>query len=392
MNKKNTVVITDKSRLWAVMLSGFFLAMATALTVYVNSSFLETAVSKTYVGLVFSIAFTITLFLLPRYGAVIERFKNHTTLLGVLFLQLLVTILMALNISALLTLFCFVLYIIFTTVTIVNYDIFLKRLTVNSSTGRIRGMFWTFVNLGFVFSPFFAGSLVERYGYGAAYVASAVALIPTMLIIWLAYRGQIDTIRYRKHERVRRTLSRIWRNHNLRGIFIIAVLLYLFYSWMVIYTPLFLLEAGYDWKQIGAMFTVMLIPFVIVEYPAGWLADRFFGETEMLTIGFILMFLSVVSLLVAQQYWVLMLVLFFSRVGASLVEIMRESYFYKQVAVSDIDMIDMFRNTASFGHLLGPLIASALLWGGLDLSSIFVVLSVVIVMGTGIPLMMKDTK
>ena len=55
------------------------------------------------------------------------------------------------------------------------------------------------------------------------------------------------------------------------------------YAWMVIYTPLHMLDLGFTWEEIGQIFTIMLIPFVLVEYPAGWLADKYIGETEMMS-------------------------------------------------------------------------------------------------------------
>jgi MFS family permease len=379
-------------RLAAILFSGFFVAMGTALVVYIHSSFLETVVSETQVGLVFAAGYFAAMLAMQRYGDLIKRFRNVTTLIWVLLFQMFVTVLMAVNVWAPLTLLCFVLHIVCTTVTIINYDLFLKGLGGTSSTGRLRGLFWTLVNFGFVFSPFFTGQLVSYFGYRAAYMAAAFILIPSIFVIWLAYRNEQDTAVYRRHETVRKTLIRIWRRPNMRGIFSVAVLLYLFYSWMVIYTPLYLLESGFDWEQIGTLFTVMLIPFVLFEYPAGWLADKYFGETELLVLGFAIMALSVLGFLVATEFWVVMLMLFLTRVGASLVEIMRDTYFYKNVAANDLDMIETFRNTSSFGHLTGPVLASIFLWFGLDLPSIFIVLSLLMMVAVCIPESMVDTK
>ena len=41
-------------------------------------------------------------------------------------------------------------------------------------------------------------------------------------------------------------------------------------------------------------------------------------------------------------------VMFFSRIGASLLEIMRDSYFYKRIDGDDIDLIDFFRTRNNF--------------------------------------------
>ena len=58
----------------------------------------------------------------------------------------------------------------------------------------------------------------------------------------------------------------------------------------------------------------MLIPFVLIEYPAGWLADKYLGETEMLTLGFVIIGIAVLALLQAATFWQVMFVLFLSRI------------------------------------------------------------------------------
>ena len=54
--------------------------------------------------------------------------------------------------------------------------------------------------------------------------------------------------------------------------------------------------------------------------------------------------------------------LFFSRVGASLVEAMRESYFFKIVSAKDVQYINFFRTTAPLGYLLGTILAIIIIY------------------------------
>jgi MFS family permease len=223
-----------------------------------------------------------------------------------------------------------------------------------------------------------------------AYFVSGLILIPAWLLIFFTYRRSKHN-HFKKHHDLLNTVKKIHKNRDLRGIYMIAMLLYLFYSWMVIYTPIHLIETGFTWEQIGIIFTVMLVPFVVVEYPAGWLADRYLGETEMLTLGFAIMVLSVLALMFVTGYWMVMLVLFLSRVGASLVEIMRDTYFYKKVDEDDIDLVDLFRNTRSIAYVFGPFLASGILTLGYGIPQIFLVLAVLMFVGLLIPFHIEDT-
>ncbi len=375
----------------AILSSGFFLSMSTGLVLYINSSFLEAFVSARYVGVVFSLAYIATIVVMQNYGRLISRFGNSYVLYANMLAQLGALLVMAKSTSPWLVLPAFVAFIIAAATTIVNYDIYLKELATVHKTGRLRGIFWTVVNAGILVSPFTTGKLLAFGGFPLVYLVSAILIVPAVILMYVAYNGNRYRIPYRKHEGAGKTLRRIWKDRNMRGIFLIALALYLFYSWMVIYTPLYLLEAGFSWSEITVMFTFMLIPFVLVEYPAGYVADTYFGETEMLTIGLGIMAVSVFTFMVVDTFIGMMIVLFCSRVGASLVEIMRESYFYKTVKSGDLDMIDTFRNTGSFAYVLGPIIATGLMAAGLPFAALFFVLAFVLVFAAVLPGTIRDT-
>jgi hypothetical protein len=46
------------------------------------------------------------------------------------------------------------------------------------------------------------------------------------------------------------------------------------------------------------------------------------------------------------------LVMFLTRVGAAMVEILRDSYFYKRIDGNDVDLIGFFRTAMPVGYLL----------------------------------------
>lgn len=380
-----------RSYLQVILSTGFLTAVSTALVVYINSTFLESLVKPDQVGLVFSSAYIITLISMEFYGRLIAKLKNHRVFIYAFLIELISLVLMGLNIDRILSLLAFICFTVIMNLLVINFDLLLETISTNSETGRIRGVFYTVYNLGFLFGPLFTGMLVSKYGFTASYFLSAALIVPSILLIFHTY-SKSEKVFYKKHTPLKRTLKHIIHDKDLRGIFLIAFMLYFFYSWMIIYSPLYLLELGLDWAQIGSIFTVMLIPFVLLEYPAGWLADKYLGEVEMLTLGFAIMSVSIFSLLFVSNYWEVMIVLFCSRIGASLVEIMRDTYFYKKVDVEDIDLVDNFRNTRSLAYMISPLLASAILAFGFGLNMIFVILGILLVLATVIPTTIRDTK
>jgi predicted MFS family arabinose efflux permease len=129
---------------------------------------------------------------------------------------------------------------------------------------------------------------------------------------------------------------------------------------MVIYLPLLLSkEMGFGWPKIGVMFTIMLMPFLLLELPAGFLADKKIGEREILIAGFFIMFLATLAIprLASAAFLTWAAVLFATRVGASLVEIGSETYFFKHVKEEDTGLISLFRMTRPLSFVVAPLFA-----------------------------------
>jgi len=133
---------------------------------------------------------------------------------------------------------------------------------------------------------------------------------------------------------------------------------------MIIYTPLYLLELGFSWADIGKIFTVMLLPFVFLQYLAGYLADKKFEERDMIIFSLIVISLSTLSIffLSSKSLIVWALILFCTRIGASLIEILRDSYFYKRIDCRDVDIINFFRSVRPMAYIFGLLIATPIVY------------------------------
>lgn len=141
------------------------------------------------------------------------------------------------------------------------------------------------------------------------------------------------------------------------------------------------------------MFAVMLLPFALLELPAGKIADRLLGEKELLAAGFIItaFFTALMSLTVAADIVFWTFILFMTRVGASLIEIMTESYFFKHVGGGDNTLIGFFRIMRPAAYIAGPLVGTiALVF--VDFRFIFLILSAIVLLGLYYTSMIRDTR
>ena len=166
-----------------------------------------------------------------------------------------------------------------------NIDIFLEKYSANKTTGQIRGFYLTSINLAWMLSPLISSFVLVNNEYWKIFLISAIPLIPMIMIIMAKFSKFTDPV-YAEPS-LFLAGKQVWHNVNLRRIYIINFLLRFFYSWMVIYTPIYLYNYIHlSWGQISLITMFMLIPFVILDYPLGRLADKKLGEKEMLIIAF----------------------------------------------------------------------------------------------------------
>jgi MFS family permease len=162
---------------------------------------------------------------------------------------------------------------------------------------------------------------------------------------------------------------------------------------MVIYVPLYLIEyIHFDWKEIGALFTIMLLPFVLFEIPAGWISDKKLGEQEMMIGGFLIATGAIVAIpFLHNAFLSWAVVLFISRVGASLVEVTTESYFFKKIGAKDSDLLSIFRMTRSVSYLVTPAIV-VVTFLALSFQYSFLILALITLSGILFASRIRDTK
>ncbi|MFA5023890.1 MAG: MFS transporter [Patescibacteria group bacterium] len=385
----------NKNRLPLLILYflGFLLAVSNALPAYIQSNFLRQFVSLNLVSLFFVVANLLTVTAIIFFPKWIKKLKNYflTKLVLVVYLTSLLGLTLAT--SSLTALFSIILFTITTNLLWINMDVLVENFSADNSTGKTRTIYFTAINLGWIISPAFSSYLISRGEYTLIFLVAAFLVVPFFLIFLAQKRHLKSQAKYSK-EKITLTVKKMWRIKNLRGIFFISLLLQLFYSSAVVYIPIYLHQnLGMDWGILGILFSLMLIPFIILEIPAGIIADKYIGEKEIMFIG---VFILAASLFLfysieTPTIWLWGAVLFASRVGASLIEAMRETYFFKIVAAKDVGYINIFRMTAPLGYIIGPGLA-ILITSYLPLNYLFLILAIIMLSGFGFIASIKDTK
>ena len=381
-----------KTSLLVLYIMAFFLSLAGALPAYIQSSFIENYAGVAAVNWFFIAANFISFFAILFFPKIIKKCGNYLTtgLVSLIFLVSLAGLGFTTK-PALIFLF-FVLMQIAINLIWINMDIFVKELSKTSSTGQTRGIYFTVINLAWIISPSISAWIISLSGYYGVFLGSALLLFPFLLIFSLKSAQLYNNQKYKTS--LLKSLKEMFKDKNLKSIFWLATLLNVFFSVAVITIPIYLNHyLNFSWSEIGLAFSIMLIPFLIVEIPAGFIADKYFGEKEMLGIGFVIIIvcLSVMTISNSDNIWFWALILFISRIGAALIEAMRESYFFKKVSSRDVDKINIFRTALPLGYLIGSLLSliSLIFW---PVNFIFLIAAIFICSAFPFLVAMKDTK
>ncbi|MEQ1499750.1 MAG: MFS transporter [Parcubacteria group bacterium] len=375
-----------------LFLANIFISLHYALIVYVNSSFLSNFFSETQVSALYIMGAVMEIILLINASKILQKLGSYKFITLTIILELLSLVGILSTTSSFFVSFYFLIHIFSVSLIAFNMDVFIEAISQNEeSTGGIRGSYLTLSNIAFVLSPLIVAFIVTDSDYTFVYLLSATLLIPLFSLMKKLKKVSPPNI---KHIDVRQTISEYTKDKDLYNIFFCQFTLQMFYSYMIIYVPIYLKNnIGFSWEEIGIMFTIMLLPFVLFELPVGELEDMKYGEKEFLTGGFAIMSMATVfiSFVTVKVFWIWAFILFVSRIGASLVEISTESYFFKHVDKDKTDIISFFRITRPLSYIVTPVLATIALQF-MPFQYIFIVIGGIVIIGAHYSMDLRDTK
>ncbi len=384
--------IKKSAALYSLAIIGFLSALHIALPAYYNSSFLSQYIDEKSIGLIYFIISIVTILGFLSINVLLKKIGNLRTSLIFIILQIVIFFGIINSDSDKTLIPLFILGLSMINMIIFTFDIFLQKNTEIGHTGTIRGVYMTAINAAWIFGPMLGGFLLVGENYKNIYIASFALLFPLLYLVYKNFNKFHDS----KYEKISigETLIRIIKNKDISKIFIVNIVLQTFYAWMTVYAPLYLHNhIGFNWQEISIILTIMLIPFVIIELPLGKLADKKWGEKEMMILGFLIMGISTISLVLFtdKNIFIWAILLFITRIGAAAAEMMIETYFFKKIDGRDPEMLSMFRTTRPASYFVAPLITTV----GLvyvDEKYLFAILGIIVLLTIYPIFMIRDTK
>ena len=359
----------------------FLFHVALSLTLYINSTFVATFVGEKMVGIIYSVGSLLVLIALLCAPFVFKRVGGYRFALGTTLLFALSLLGLAFAKNGVTASIFVILSFMFTDMFLFTLDEFLKISTNNSELGHAKGTYLVVAHIALIGVQFIVwlglGLLPFREIYLLAFA--------TALSLFLLLKSHLRRIPEPKYAPVKhwKFIDKFFAVKNLRRAYLLSLLLQFFYAWMIIYTPIYLsTHLNFSWSEIGVILSVMLTPFLFVPAYLGNYGDKF-GERKMLMMGFGVATLSTLLLFVVtiKSVLILAILLFFTRIGASSIYVMSETYFFKHIKPENEEFVSLYRTTIPVAYIFGPLVASGLFMVIPSFNFIYLVLSAIMLSG-----------
>ncbi len=378
-------------------IGNFFSAMHFFLIVYVITPYLATFLPDNQTGLVIAAGAVGTLIAFPFMPRIAKRYGSRKT--AIVLASVIAVALMLLAGQPPFWVAAFCIALICATSPFIQYLLDLLLEAVSTEQGeivRIRALFITAGNTALILSPLLIAFLIDgTEEYWRIFLAAALSLTP---FITLFLFEQLPEAGATRHAPIIESCKCLWEKRDVRAVICSNFVLQFFYHLAPFYIPLYLHGVlGIPWSELGWMFAVMLLPFVLIEYPAGYLADKWIGEKELLIVGFVLTALGTAALAFtssATSLYIILATLVVMRIGNALVEAMADGHFFKRVSTEDANTVTLYRMTRPVAALVAPLFASlVLLASGSNYAFLFGATAVLVLgMGIGSAYFIRDDR
>jgi len=344
--------------IYTIAIIGFIYTMHLVLPMYSNSSYLSLFADEVLLGYIYMIGAAVSILGYLFAPMLIRCFGNYRIAITLIITQIAIFYGLVTATSSIIIAILFILQSAVISLIGLTLDIFLEVYTDSKHVGAVRGMYAATLNASWIIAPLIGSMLIgNANNYHNTYVAALAMLFPLLYLVFRNFPKFKDP-NY-THLSPWQLVKHIGHNKNWVKLFTANAILQIFYAWMTVYCPIYLNKImGFSWESIGIILTIMLLPFPLIQYPLGKLADRKYGEQEIMVIGFAIVGIAtiILSFIRVPNIALWALALFITRIGAAAAEVMMETYFFKTVSPRDSAALGIFRITRPVSFFVAPLI------------------------------------
>ncbi|MDD5700219.1 MAG: MFS transporter [Candidatus Nanoarchaeia archaeon] len=225
---------------------------------------------------------------------------------------------------------------------------------------RNEGVIYSLLNSAWFAGPLVSGYLANLYGFGSVFFLSSV-LILLSIFLFHFLRVKDDKKSKQADKNIPQIISDFFRKKNLRLIYVLSMSITFWWTFIYVFMPLYIINAGLSEVVLGLFISGVTIPLIFGDYIFARLAGRT-GFKKLFFTGFFTLGILAISLFFIQNVYIVLGLLILASVSMSMLEPTTEAYFMDSLKENERDRYySVYATAIHIGALASSLPAAALL-------------------------------
>ncbi len=210
---------------------------------------------------------------------------------------------------------------------ILSFHITLRNFSSKSKVGTVYGEYLTFNNLGWIIAPLLVSSIIVFFGFKEVFLIAAFLYFLSAVVFVFIPKQKNSSVR-KIDVNIFKNLKDFFQHKGYAKGFIISFFYRFWLTLIWVYVPLFILDLGGTIELIVVTLGLFFVPYVLIEYFVGKIADKK-GLKLFFISGFFIFALFSALIFVFYDLKLLPWLVILSGFGGAMIEPLLGPYFFK---------------------------------------------------------------
>ncbi|MFA6305683.1 MAG: MFS transporter [Candidatus Gracilibacteria bacterium] len=363
---------------WLALLIG----LALSLVIPIFPNFVKTVLrTDSNVSIFFSVMALMTL-LGGLCSTIVFKKLQRTMVLKASFISLAVIYFMLIfvvritELSVLTTIKCW-----FELFAVITLSLFVRDFSNSKNFGEEEGKYFKFQNIGYLIGPLLGGFLASQFGYEIVFILAAGTILGGFVYFYNHHviKESMAIINMKKESTIKLidNVKNYFSDPNRTKAYFISFSLTTWFMVKRLYLPLYIMASGYLSSVTGIVFSLGIIPFILLEEKVGKYADKK-GIRLPISVGFFIIAGALLLTFISPFPILNFIIIILASIGAAFIEPVQEYFLLKNTPKEqEEDLFGIYSTSAITAAFFAPIIG-ALILAVLPFKFIFLVFAVLI--------------
>lgn len=264
--------------------------------------------------------------------------------------------------------------------------LFVRDFAKSKNLGKEEGKYYKFSNIGYLIGPLLGGFLAARWGYEIVFILTALFLFICLLYFHHQHIVQkhpaIVNIEEKKTQNILSNIKEYFKDTGRIKAYFVTFIQMMWIGFKRLYAPLYIAMLGYNESMTGIIFSLGIIPFILLEVKVGEYADKK-GVRIPFSLGFLIIAIGLLLVFISPYPILNFALIILCSIGAAFVEPLQEYYLFKHLPEKDEEnMYGVYMTADPISYFIMPLMG-ALILAFLPFKYLFLIFGIIFLLASG---------